>query len=111
MIAQLLLSGLIESVLHQNTVKLSVQVDLVSHKLEASFNRVQETLLDDELLNVGDFTAQVLNTLTEPNLGLVSALTCLLWNKHFNLVVKLLWCRLKFGLDNRGVKLKKTNIS
>jgi hypothetical protein len=111
MIAQLLLSGLVESVLHQNTVKLTVQVNLVSHKLEASFDRVQETLLDDELLNVGDFTAQVLNTLTEPNFGLVSALTCLLWNEHFNLIVELLWCRLKFRFDNGGVKLKKTNIS
>jgi hypothetical protein len=67
MIAQLFLAGFVECVLHQNTVKLSVQVDLVSNKLETSFDSVQETLLYDELLYVGYFTTQVYNALAEPD--------------------------------------------
>ena len=64
MVAKFFLAWLVEGVLHQNTVELSIQVDLVSYKLETSFNSVQEALLNDELLNVGDFSTQVLNALT-----------------------------------------------
>jgi hypothetical protein len=97
--------------LHQNAVELTVEINLVSYKLESGFNCIQETLLDDELFDVGDLAAQILDALADPYFSSVSALTGPQWNKNFNLVVELLGRRLKFGLDNGGVKLQETNIS
>ena len=111
MVAQLFFAWLVQSVFHQNAVELTVEIDLVTNKLEPSFNCIQEALLDDELFDVADLSTQVLNTLTEPDFGSVSTLTGLQWNKNFYFVVKLFRCRLKFGLYNSRVELQKTNIS
>lgn len=111
MVAQLFFAWLVQSVLHQNAVELTVEIDFVTNKLEPSFNCIQEALLDDELLDVADLSTQVLNALTQPDFGSVSTLTGLQWNKNFYFVVELLRRRLKFGLYNSRVELQKTNIS
>ena len=111
MVAQLFFAWLVQSVFHQNAVELTVKIDLVTNKLEPSFNRIQETLLDNELFDVADLSAQVLNALTKPDFGSISALTGFKWNKNLYFVVKLLRRRLKFGLYNSRVELQKTNIS
>ena len=100
MVTKLLFARLVERMFHQNTVKLTVKINLVSNELETSLYSVQESLLYDELLDVVDVAAQILNALTEPHLSPVGSFTGYLRNQYFQLVIEFLGRRLEFGFNH-----------
>lgn len=61
MVRLVLLAWLVQGVLSQNDVELTKQVNAVSHELEAVVDSVQFALLDNEFLDVGNWTSKFSN--------------------------------------------------
>lgn len=91
--------------LHQNTVELAVEINFISDKLKSSLNCIQKPLLHDKLLDIIDFSTQVLDALAKPDFRIICSFTSYLRYENFDLVVKLFWCRLQFVFNDCRVEL------
>lgn len=111
MIVQFLLAWLVDSVLIQHVVELTQHVNSVTNELETVVNCGQESLLNNEFLDVIDRSTQVVNGRLEPILRLVGALLVDFRDHVLDTVVELFWSGLELGLDSFGVKLEQTNVS
>lgn len=104
-IAEILFLWFIKSMLLQDNIELTEQINLISYKLESVINGGQETLLNNELLHIVAWHSQVLNRLSKPFLGFIGSLLIDFWNELLNSIIELFWSWLELLFDSFRVQL------
>lgn len=95
----------------QCIIDLTEEVNTVTDVLEVLINICKMSILLNEFFNISDWLWKIGDGLSEPFLGLISALTDNFGYECLNLSYVVLWSRKKGGSGTLAVYLEKTDIS